>query len=657
MPTTGTCSFRFSLFEDAGGTSQVGSTDTLVGVAVTDGLFTVQLDFGTGAFADAARWLGIEVQCPGDPGYTNLGLQSLTAVPSALYAVETSWDGISGVPTGLADGTDDVEAAKVVTVAKSGGDFTGVQAALNSITDASSSNPYLVRVAPGSYSGTVVMKAHVHLQGSGAGATVLTSTSCGSAFPPAAATLKLSSNTTLRDLTIVNSGTGSTCIALMAPPGVTNATVRDVRAQATGNATENYAVHVMAVGGGDIELELDSVSALAANATSLNVGLRNYYHSTLTLRGGSYRGHGGDSAHGISNGADETILIAENVIAEAENGDVNYGLTNGEGIASLLGGAFSAIGGETTKGIYSYTYSYLEAEGVIAIGQNGTSDNCGLENATAQAMLYGGSYSAFGGTATRGIHNRASSAVLEAVGVAALGQDSSSLNYGLYNEDEAEATLHGGSFSGRSGTSTYGIRNRDAHTSLATYDATALGEQGSIGNRGLYNDDEALAVLHGGSFIAHDGGSGILNHEADVEAYDVFALGEGPTYSYNQGLSHTANAPATASAVLRGGTFMARGATYEARGIFTWGDNTTLVASGVTLLAEDGDESYGIMINSGTASITQSTIEGSDYAVYRNTTGGSVITVTNSRIEDDCFGTVSCVAVTAGTTFYENTCP
>jgi hypothetical protein len=156
VPTTGTCSFRFSLFEDAGGTSQVGSTDTLVGVAVTDGLFTVQLDFGTGAFADAARWLGIEVQCPGDPGYTNLGLQSLTAVPSALYAVETSWDGISGVPTGLADGTDDVEPANVVTVATSAGDFTGVQAAIDSITDASSSNPYLVRVAPGAAAALVL---------------------------------------------------------------------------------------------------------------------------------------------------------------------------------------------------------------------------------------------------------------------------------------------------------------------------------------------------------------------------------------------------------------------------------------------------------------------------------------------------------------------
>jgi len=51
---------------------------------VNNSLFTVQLDFGASAFTGEARWLGIQVQCPGDGGYTDLGRQPITAVPYAL---------------------------------------------------------------------------------------------------------------------------------------------------------------------------------------------------------------------------------------------------------------------------------------------------------------------------------------------------------------------------------------------------------------------------------------------------------------------------------------------------------------------------------------------------------------------------------------------
>lgn len=53
----------------------------------------------------------------------------------------------------------------MVTVSSIGGDFTTIQAAIDSITDASASNRYVVRIYPGRYVENVVMKDYVDLMG------------------------------------------------------------------------------------------------------------------------------------------------------------------------------------------------------------------------------------------------------------------------------------------------------------------------------------------------------------------------------------------------------------------------------------------------------------------------------------------------------------
>ncbi len=85
-PVNATCDFQFSLFDAESSGTQIGSTQNASNVAVTDGLFTVQIDFGKGAFTGAASWLGIAVRCPAGSGsYTSLApLQPLTPAPLAL---------------------------------------------------------------------------------------------------------------------------------------------------------------------------------------------------------------------------------------------------------------------------------------------------------------------------------------------------------------------------------------------------------------------------------------------------------------------------------------------------------------------------------------------------------------------------------------------
>lgn len=89
-PINGTCDFQFSLWDAAAGGNQVGSTQSVLGVGVADGLFTVLLsaggEFGANPFPGPGRWLETAVRSPAGSGsYTTLTpRQAITPEPWAL---------------------------------------------------------------------------------------------------------------------------------------------------------------------------------------------------------------------------------------------------------------------------------------------------------------------------------------------------------------------------------------------------------------------------------------------------------------------------------------------------------------------------------------------------------------------------------------------
>ncbi len=103
-PYTGTADLLFRLYDDLGAGAQVGADVTLAGVVVTNGLFTVDLDFGS-VFDGTAMWLECHVQTPGDADYTALSpRQLLAAAPYALHALSAPGGG--GGSQWTSEGTD-----------------------------------------------------------------------------------------------------------------------------------------------------------------------------------------------------------------------------------------------------------------------------------------------------------------------------------------------------------------------------------------------------------------------------------------------------------------------------------------------------------------------------------------------------------------------
>ncbi|PWU20850.1 MAG: hypothetical protein C5B50_03020 [Verrucomicrobia bacterium] len=97
-PAGGLYDLTFALFNASSGPAQVGNTITNVATPVTNGLFTVTLDFGAAPFTGANLWLQISVRTNGNGAFlTLIPRQAITSTPYAIRAANVSaGGGLSG---------------------------------------------------------------------------------------------------------------------------------------------------------------------------------------------------------------------------------------------------------------------------------------------------------------------------------------------------------------------------------------------------------------------------------------------------------------------------------------------------------------------------------------------------------------------------------
>lgn len=275
----------------------------------------------------------------------------------------------------------------VIVDASGGGNFTSPRAALASITTATATDRYLVKIMPGVYdieATPLQMKEYVDIEGSGELVTTIIGAVDGTGF--AEGVVQGANNAQLRSLTVENTFAAGT-INLAIANFDTSPTLLHVRAIAGGGGADTQNVGVFNSGG----------------APRLS-------HVTVTTVGGLY-------TYGVYNDLGASTIM-EDVTIEASGAVHNTGVRNANGSEPQLKGVtilVSAVGvtnpGSDCTGIYNNASSpRIQDVAVTATGgQRSLASNVGMINVDSSPTLVNMSLSATGGGDDIGIQNKSAS--------------------------------------------------------------------------------------------------------------------------------------------------------------------------------------------------------------------------------------------------------
>lgn len=113
----GTYNFQFALYAASSGGSPIAALVTNNNVNVTNGLFTVTLDFGSAPFTGSSNWVQIGVETNTGGAFTTLMPRLfLSPVPNAIYAETVNPAGVSNVNITTATGLLPVSTLPTVVI-------------------------------------------------------------------------------------------------------------------------------------------------------------------------------------------------------------------------------------------------------------------------------------------------------------------------------------------------------------------------------------------------------------------------------------------------------------------------------------------------------------------------------------------------------------
>lgn len=380
---TGTGYFKFAVINSTGtvtywsndGTAS-GEPATSVSAPVSNGLFNVLLGdtsltnmqaLPASAFSDTTCYLRAWFSS-NNTTFTQLAPdRRVAAVPYALQAEEAK----SAASAANSDTLDGLHAsafrqdyANTIIVAKSGGDFTTISAALSSITDTpSETNAYLIRVMPGIYTERVTMKSYVDIEGSGELTTKITQPGSAS---DTTGTVVGAANAEMRSLTVENTGGAAYATAIYNAPRLAFITVN-----VSGGTLVNYGIRyaapmhdvtITATGGSDaVGMSVNSASGYkplitnvvitASGATSVNRGI---YGGSEILQNAIISVSGGNRSEGILSEAVQSSPTLTGVTITVSGATThNYGVFGVFALNTVLRDCVISATGTSSYGVWS----------------------------------------------------------------------------------------------------------------------------------------------------------------------------------------------------------------------------------------------------------------------------------------------------------------
>ena len=155
--------FVFKLYGAASGGNQIGPSQTLPGVPLARGLFTVKLDFGAAAFPGDARWLDIQVRHPAGGGaYQQLTpRQELTPATYAL-GLNLPFSGTTASPSTPAFQVSNTTAAGIMGISQNGTGVVGQSTTENGVYGGSAATGWAGVIGVNTSTGDGVWGASAH---------------------------------------------------------------------------------------------------------------------------------------------------------------------------------------------------------------------------------------------------------------------------------------------------------------------------------------------------------------------------------------------------------------------------------------------------------------------------------------------------------------
>src|SRR5665213_1019170 len=357
-PANGSYDLRFTIQDAASGGIQIAAPLTNSPTSVSNGLFFVTLDFDSGVFPGANRWLEIAVRTNGPGAFVTLAArQQITSTPYAIHAVNagtattaTTAGNFSGSLSGDVTGTQGA-----TTVASVGGQTaanvaSGANAA-NAATSVNAPNTIVRRDASGSFSAGGIIGAN--FTGNGGGLTNLPAGSVIGTLPDARLTPNIArlngtnifiGTNTFAGVTIAMNGnnlingafTGNlNGNATTATSSTTATTANNFSGSLSGNVTGTQGATVVASVGGQSAANVASGASAANAATSANTASTivkrdasgNFSAGTIT---GSFVGNG----NGLTNVNLLTAIPAGSIVLTTNAGTFGFTIDS----APLTGG-------------------------------------------------------------------------------------------------------------------------------------------------------------------------------------------------------------------------------------------------------------------------------------------------------------------------------